>query len=334
MSGIEIHANAIRTILDGAFLRPVGALGEFGGSSLLLGLSVLAIVRLRGTRLLLSLLAIGLLIPAAGVLSMHVGHLLPLGSFLAVFLLASGVAGVGEHAFLSRALTAETIRRKEYAFRVQAIAHELKTPLTAIQGSSEIISEGWLPEQQRAEMAGLIHKESKRLTSLIQTFLNVERLASGALNLERQDVDLGAICAEVIERGRLYACRKRIQVDASIPDIHVRADPDLLSFAIYNLITNGVKYSPKNTTVLVSAEDNGTHVRISVADQGYGIAPVDQEKIFEKFYRLKRDEKGAEEGTGIGLALVKEIVQQHGGQIAVDSRPNAGSRFTITVPKG
>lgn len=334
MSGVEIHANVIHTILDRAFLVPLSVVGEFAGSLLLAGLCVAAIVWLRGLRLLLVLTTIGILIAAAGVISIRAGYILPLGSFLAVCLVASAIGGVSEYALLSRALAGETTKRKEYAFRVQAIAHELKTPLTAIQGSSEMISEGGMPEAQRVEMAGLIHKESKRLTTLIQTFLNVERLASGSLSLQRKDVELSSLCQEIVERGRLYAARKRIQIDATIPEIHVSADPDLLSFAIYNLITNGVKYSPKNTIVKLVAEENGPEVSISVADQGYGIASADQERIFEKFYRLKRDEKGAEEGTGIGLALVKEIVNQHEGRISVESSPDAGSRFTITLPRG
>ena len=334
MSGIEIHANVIHTILDREFLVPLGVVGEFAGSLLLAGLCVAAIVWFRGPQLFLALSTLGILIAAAGVISIRAGYLLPLGSFLVVCLVASAIGGVSEYGLLSRALAGETTKRKEYAFRVQAIAHELKTPLTAIQGSSEMISEGGVPEAQRVEMAGLIHKESKRLTTLIQTFLNVERLASGSLSLQRKDVELSSLCQEIVERGRLYAARKRIQIDATIPEIHVSADPDLLSFAIYNLITNGVKYSPKNTIVKLVVEEKGPEVSISVADQGYGIASADQERIFEKFYRLKRDEKGAEEGTGIGLALVKEIVNQHEGRISVESATNAGSRFTITLPRG
>lgn len=334
MSGIEIHANVARTILDRAFLVPLSVAGDFVGSLLLIGLCVAAIVRLRGLRLLLGLSAVGFLIVASGPVSLRLGYVLPLGSFMAVCLVASAIAGVSEYALLSRVLAGETTKRKEYAFRVQAIAHEIKTPLTAIQGSSEMMSEGGMPEEQRVEMAGLIHKESKRLTTLIQTFLNVERLASGSLTLQRKEIDLSALCHEIVERGRLYAARKHIRIETTIPAIHLSADPDLLSFAIYNLITNGVKYSPKNTTVGLSADDTGLEVRISVADQGYGIASAEQERIFEKFYRLKRDEKGGEEGTGIGLALVKEIVHQHGGQVSVQSTPNAGSRFTITLPRG
>lgn len=334
MSGIEIHANIARTILDPAFLLPLNVTGEFVGSLLLIGFCVAAIVWLRGLRLLLALSAVAFLIAAGGLISLRFGYLLPLGSFMAVCLVASAIAGVSEYALLSRALAGETTKRQEYAFRVQAIAHEIKTPLTAIQGSSEMMSEGGMPEEQRVEMAGLIHKESKRLTTLIQTFLNVERLASGSLTLQRKEIELATLCHEIVERGRLYAARKHIQIETMIPAIQISADPDLLSFAIYNLITNGVKYSPRNTTVKLSAEDSGPEVRISVADQGYGIASAEQEKIFEKFYRLKRDELGGEEGTGIGLALVKEIVHQHGGQISVESTPNAGSQFTITLPRG
>ena len=333
MSGIEIHANVIRTILDEAFLQPLGPAGEFGLGLFLICTAVLAIVRLRGTRLLAAFALAGIAVFGAGFAGVSFGWLLPIGSLLTVLLIASTVAGVSEHAILKHSLAREIHRRKEYAFRVQAIAHEIKTPLTAIQGSSEMISEAWVPEEQRIEMAGLIHKESKRLTTLVRTFLSVERLASGAIQLEKRPVDLLPLCEEVAERGRLYAARKNIQVELRVPAIHLRADPDLLSFALYNLITNGVKYSPKNTTVLVSAEEAPLVVRVSVSDEGYGILPAEREKIFEKFYRLRRDEKGSEEGTGIGLALVKEIVQQHGGEISVDSRPNAGSRFTMTVPK-
>ncbi len=334
MSGIEIHANVVRTILDRTFLVPLGVAGELVGSLLLIALCVAAIIWFRGLRLFTALTTVLLVLVAAGFLSIRAGYILPLGSFLAVCLAASGIGGISEYALLSRALAGETTKRKEYAFRVQAIAHEIKTPLTAIQGSSEMISEGGMPEQQRTEMAGLIHKESKRLTALIQTFLNVERLASGSLSLQHQQVDLGVLCQEIVERGRLFAARKRIQIETAIADVRVSADPDLLSFAIYNLITNGVKYSPKNTTIRLFVEESDSEVRISVADQGYGIATADQERIFEKFYRLKRDEKSAEEGTGIGLALVKEIVQQHGGQITVESAPNTGSRFTIALPRG
>ena len=333
MSGIEIHANVIRTILDKAFLMPVGPVAEFWLGLLVIGAAVLAMVRLQGTRLLLAFMLVGALLFGAGFVSVSLGYLFPIGSLITVFIFAAAVAAVSEHSILRRSLAGEVRRRQEYAFRVQAIAHEIKTPLTAIQGSSEMISESWVPEEQRIEMAGLIHKESKRLTGLVQTFLSVERLASGTIGLEKRPVALRRVCEEVVDRGRLYAARKKIRVELDVPEIDLKADPELLSFALYNLITNGVKYSPKNTSILVSAEEAHGSVIVCVADQGQGIPPAEREMIFQKFYRAKRDEKGSEEGTGIGLALVKEIVEQHGGRISVESQPGAGSRFTMTLPK-
>lgn len=333
MSGIEIHANVIRTILDQAFLQAAGPAGEFGLGLLVIAAAILAILRLEGWPLFLGFLLIGAVLFGAGFASIRFGILFPTGSLVTLFVFVAAVAAVTEHSVLKRSLAGEVRRRREYAFRVQAIAHEIKTPLTAIQGSSEMLSESGVPEGQRLEMAGLIHKESKRLTGLVGTFLNVERLASGSLRLEKRPVALRGICEQAVERGRLYAARKKIRVELTAPEIELKADEELLSFALYNLITNGVKYSPRNTSILVSARESGDAVTVVVADQGQGISPAEREKIFEKFYRAKRDEKGSEEGTGIGLALVKEIVEQHGGRVSVESQVGAGSRFTMTLPK-
>jgi signal transduction histidine kinase len=333
MSGIEIHANVFRTIVDQAFVEPLGPTGEVVLGVLLIATTCFAVFRLQGTRLFVTFVALAGLLFSAGFASVPVGYSLPIGSLLMILAIAATIAGVAEYAILGRSLATEVSRRKEYASRVQAIAHEIKTPLTAILGSSEMISEGLVPEQQRVEMAGIIHKESKRLTGLVETFLNVERVASGAVQLEKRPVALRQLCQEVVERGQLYAARKKSRVELEAPDLQVRADPELLSFAIYNLITNGVKYSPKSSTIQVRVEDLTSEVHINVTDNGQGIAPGEKEKIFERFYRSQPAENRGEEGTGIGLSLVKEIVQQHGGTIAVESAPGAGSRFTIAVPK-
>jgi len=158
-------------------------------------------------------------------------------------------------------------------------------------------------------------------------------MASGTLEIEKKPVELSELCREVVERARLYAARKKTAIEMDAPPLTVAADPDLLGFAVYNLLTNAVKYSPKRSTVRLEVRETAGGAAISVADEGYGIAREEQQKIFERFYRLKRDEKGGEEGTGIGLALVKEIATQHGGRIEVESSPGAGSRFTLTLPK-
>lgn len=333
MSGIEIHANITRTILDRAFLVPLDVVGQMAGFVLIAAACVIGVSRLRGMPLMLALMGFAIAIVAASMVALRLGRIWPLGGLLTVFLVSAAISVTGEYAALTLGLRASERKRREYAFRVQAIAHEIKTPLTAIQGSSELISDQLVPEEQRVRMAGLIHKESKRLTEIIHAFLDVERMASGALRIQKQPVALKPLCEEVLERARLYSARKRIQIAADVPPLEVAADPDLLSFAIYNLLTNAVKYSPRETTVSLTAGEQSDTISIAVADQGPGIAAAEQKRIFERFYRLKRDRAGKEEGSGIGLALVKEIVVQHGGRVEVQSREGAGARFTIMLPK-
>lgn len=333
MSGIEIHANLARTILDGAFLVPLPIPREAALFVLITGLCIGAAMRLRGFGLAGGLGALGVGLAGASYLALLAGSLWPLGSLLAVMVTAATVSLAGEYASVTLALRGAEEKRKDYAFRVQAIAHEIKNPLAAIQGSSEMISDEELPDKVRHQMAGLIHKESRRLNTLIRTFLEVERLAAGGLELNRQPVQLAGLCADVLDQARLYAAKKRINVQAEMAPVEVQADPDLLAFAVYNLLTNAVKYSPKGTTVRLRLTAADGTAEVSVADEGYGIAPAEQQKIFERFYRLKRDERSAEEGTGIGLAMVKEIVTQHGGRVEVESRPGSGSKFTLLIPR-
>lgn len=334
MSGIEIHANIARTILDRAFLIPLGLLPQFVLYTVVAIGCVLGIGRYRGWRLVGLLAIIALVLPLACAIALRKGVVWPLGSLYAVFLAAAGITGISEYAIVTAALRRSEERRKDYAFRVQAIAHEIKTPLTAIQGSSELISGQILPERERVEMASLIHKESRRLVTLIHTFLDVERMAAGTLTIEKRPVQLKMLIEELLERAQLYAARKKTQIEADVPAITLEADPELLSFAVYNLLTNAVKYSPKQSVVLLQAREEKGWIATTVADHGYGISQAEQQKIFEKFYRVKRNETASEEGSGIGLALVKEIVTQHGGRILVESKAGLGSKFTILLPAG
>ncbi len=334
MSGAEIHANAARTILDHAFLAPLSAPAEFALAGMILMLCTLGAWRLRGGRLALLWFSIALAILLAGWAGLRSGSIWPAGSLLAVLTVAGAVSGASEYGLVRLALRSSERKRREYAFRVQAIAHEIKTPLTAIQGQSELIADSSIPEDERARMAGLLFKESKRLTQILHAFLDVERMASGTLKLEKRPLRLESLCEEVLERGRLYASRKRIEITADFSDVTVLADAELLSFAIYNLLTNAVKYSPKQTRIALGAQRRGGSVLISVSDQGQGIAPQDQQRVFDRFYRVGSDRGGAEEGSGVGLALVQEIAVQHGGKVTVESKLGRGSRFTIELPEG
>ncbi|MBI4905162.1 MAG: CHASE2 domain-containing protein [Acidobacteria bacterium] len=334
MSGIEIHANIARTILDRAFLVSPSPPAELALAASILSLCAFGTWRLRGWRLPLLWFSLAVAILTAGWLGLRSGYVWPVGSMLAVLMVASAVSGASEYGLVRLALRSSEEKRSEYAFRVQAIAHEIKTPLTAIQGQSELIADSTMPENERARMAGLLFRESKRLTQILHTFLDVERMASGSLKLEKRPVPLHDLCDEVVERGRLFASRKKTEIVADVPQLTVLADPELLSFAIYNLLTNAVKYSPKQTRITLRAEPSGGGVQITVSDEGYGIPPQDQQRIFDKFYRVSRDQTGTEDGAGVGLALVKEIAVQHGGKVTVESNLGQGSRFTIVLPEG
>ena len=123
-----------------------------------------------------------------------------------------------------------------------------------------------------------------------------------------------------------------ISLDPVAAEVQLTGDRELMEYACYNLLTNAVKYSPQRTEVTVSAWKMGSHVRIAVRDQGIGMDKKEVKQIFQKFYRTKKAEESGEVGSGIGLSIVQQIVEQHGGEIDVTSQPGAGSCFTLVLP--
>jgi signal transduction histidine kinase len=215
------------------------------------------------------------------------------------------------------------------------VTHEMRTPLSAIQGSSELISRFALTEEKRKQIADLINSESKRLARMVEIFLNVERLSAGQMELKHEDIAVKQMVEICLERTRPLAERKHIglTLEPLADDLHVTGDRELMEYACYNLLTNAVKYSPQRTQVTVSGWKDDGHIRVAVKDQGIGMDQKEVKKIFQKFYRTKKAEESGEAGTGIGLSIVQQIVEQHGGAIEVASRPGAGSCFTLVLPQ-
>ena len=334
MSGVEINANVYETLERGRLLDSVAdstVLATVLALSVALGF---CFWKLRGMPALL--VAAGLLAAA---------HLAPVVSFAGDYILnAAPLLAAGWLTFLSggcyqyfvvRGQLASAERQRErYQRAVHYVTHEMRSPLTAIQGSSELISRYPLSEEKRKQIAGLIHQESKRLARMVEMFLSVERLRAGQLELQRRAVGADDILARCVQRVLPLARRKNIGIE------HIRGaagpilgDPEFLEYACYNLLTNAVKYSPANTSVTVRAWRHHEDVRISVEDRGYGMDENEIKKIFRKFYRTKRAQQSSQEGTGMGLAIVEEIVVQHGGSIEVESRIKRGSRFTLSLPR-
>jgi len=210
----------------------------------------------------------------------------------------------------------------------------MRTPLTAIQGSSELMGRYNLSEEKRKQMTEMINQESKRLARMIQTFLDVERLSDGQMELKREAFEVREIVEACLARVRPLAERKNIRMVAEALEGNLEGDRELMEYAIYNLLTNAVKYSPPDTQITVacrpapSGKDAG-QLRLSVHDQGIGMDAKELRQIFQKFYRTKRAEASGEVGTGIGLSIVEQIVQHHGGKMEVTSQPGQGSCFTV-----
>ena len=333
MSGIEIHANIIATLLDGAYLTAMAPVLEF---LWLLGIVALVAIAAwwRNGRLMPLAAIIGVVaIPVFSYWMLRAGIIVPVASALAVHLTAS-VASALANTLVIRGRLGEALEsRQDYAFRLQAVAHEIKTPLTAIHASSQLITEPEIPEEKKEEIAERIHKEAGRLSGVVTTFLDVERIAAGVLKLRRHDVELVTLIAEAIERANLLAVKKQIRIESDLQAITVSADAELLQYAVYNLLTNAIKYSPDESVIRISLRPDQQAACLVVADQGCGIEPSEQQHIFERFYRTRRHREDAASGAGIGLALVKEIVTQHGGTIEVDSEPGKGSSFSVFLPR-
>lgn len=217
---------------------------------------------------------------------------------------------------------------------LQLVSHELRTPLTSIQGLSDVLLKFPVAADESREMLGVINAESVRLAETINRYLDLTRLESGAQPLRLSPVDCQELIADCFRQLSVFAAERKVrlhsEVESDLPLL--QADEQLLTQAVSNLLSNAIKYSPPETDVTVTAGLSQNNFVIAVRDHGFGIQPEAQEKIFEKFFRLERDTSSNIVGTGLGLPLVKEIVERHGGRITVESIPGLGSTFSIYLP--
>jgi PAS domain S-box-containing protein len=218
---------------------------------------------------------------------------------------------------------------------VALVSHEMRTPLTAIQGMSELLAQYEMDPQRRREMYQAINDEAKRLGRMTGEYLDIARLESGATVLRRSPVRIDALLERTLLLLEPLASERGIRLSRDVQE-NVRpllADADLLARAVGNLVSNAIKYSPRDSEVVIRVRSLDPGVTIEVIDRGYGISAADLGRVFEKFYRVPRVQDAGTPGTGLGLALVREIAELHGGSVSVASTVNAGSTFTLCLPE-
>jgi len=254
--------------------------------------------------------------------------------FTGVFVLLLGVIGFG------LAASYRLVRRESEMARLKSdfvanVSHDLKTPLALIRMFAETLEMNRVPsEASRREYYGVITRESERLTRLIDNVLDFSRIEGGR---QRYDLALGhvePVVHQVLDAFRYPLSQGGFKVDVRVePDLPpVRLDAEALAQALANLVDNAMKYSGDRRGLGVSAARAGHEIRIEVSDDGIGIPPSEHARIFEKFYRIGTSDTQGRRGSGVGLTLVKHIVEAHAGRVTVDSRPAEGSRFVIHLP--
>lgn len=216
---------------------------------------------------------------------------------------------------------------------VANISHELKTPIGALSLLSEAVLSAKNEPESVEKFASRMQHEAKRLTELVQEIINLSRLQDSDPLLIASEFHINDLVREAVDQCKTTSEAKRISITTSThDDAVVVGDGDQLIMAIHNLIENAINYSPENTNVSITTNEKDGIAEITVTDQGIGIAEQEQERIFERFYRVDPARSRETGGTGLGLSIVKHVATNHGGEITVWSSPNVGSTFALRLP--
>jgi two-component system phosphate regulon sensor histidine kinase PhoR len=222
--------------------------------------------------------------------------------------------------------------RKDF---IANVSHELKTPVASISGFAETLMEdgGENPENVK-EFSRIIYKQSQRLSRMINRLLELSRLESENRELKLESIDINQLIQDTINfMQQKNDCQdKIISFEKPNNPMMINADPDIIAQVLINLLDNAIKYGSDSDHIIVGVEEQNNEVKISVEDHGIGIPENDKERVFERFYRVDKTRSRKTGGTGLGLAIAKHLIENHGGQIGVDSIDGKGTIFSFTVP--
>ena len=219
--------------------------------------------------------------------------------------------------------------RQEFSANV---SHELKTPLHVISGYAELIENGLVKEEDIKPFAEKIRAESMRMTRLIEDIIDLTKLDNGGTEMKWEDCDFYRIAENAVDTLEAAASAMDISVTVTGESAPVTAVPQMLYSIVYNLCDNAIKYNHHGGSVSVSLQQNEHHTELTVKDTGIGIPKADQDRVFERFYRVDKSRSKEVGGTGLGLSIVKHAVLIHHGRISLDSTIGEGTTFTVTIP--
>jgi two-component system sensor histidine kinase BaeS len=235
-------------------------------------------------------------------------------------------------AFNEMAGELEEARRRERDFLV-SVGHDLRTPLTTIAGYAEALHEGKVGEEDLARVGGVMHRESGRLSRLLEDLMLLSRLEAGEFTLRAEAVNLTGHLRGTLEAYRGRAEAAGVALDSDLGEVPVvLVDPDRIDQVVGNLVENALRYTPAGGTVRLGLGREGDRVRLSVADTGPGIEAGDLPHIFERLYVAQHYRPARPEGSGLGLAIVHELVEAMGGAVEVLSAPGQGTTISALVP--
>ncbi|MDQ5853563.1 MAG: GAF domain-containing sensor histidine kinase, partial [Chloroflexota bacterium] len=240
-----------------------------------------------------------------------------------------------DHARLYRAAQDALRMRDEF---VSIAAHELKTPLTTLRGSAELLqrratqAQPYTLSDRDQRMLRVIEQQSRRLQQQIDTLLDLSHIQAGHLSLNPRPMDLCHLVGRVVDDIQPTLEQHEVTFSCEDSPVIVHADELRLEQVLQNLLQNAVKYSPDGRAITVRVTQQGTEAHIAVSDQGIGIPPEARARVFERFYRAPNAAGAGSKGLGIGLAVVADIVTRHGGRVEVTSAEGQGSTFTVCLP--
>lgn len=214
------------------------------------------------------------------------------------------------------------------------MSHELKTPLANIREGTELLLDGSVGplDRQQTEVTSILRDNGLKLQQLIENLLTFSAWQTNTARLEIAEFELKPLVFGVLSQHRLTISRQRIRLQINVESINVRADAGKLRLVLENLLSNAIKFTPADGTIQLDAAMHGDELVIDVCDSGPGVAPEDGDRIFEAFYQGRRMQGGPVGGTGIGLSVVAECVQAHGGTVRLVRNDQPGARFQVRLP--